>query len=254
MITLAIGTEKGGTGKTTTAAALGAELAASGYRVLLLDADPQASLTQNLGKSGEGRGLAEVIGGTTPGSLQLADIIQPISKGLDLAPADIALAGCELGLVQRSARESVLRSALAKAPYDVCLIDCPPSLGLLTIAALTAARGVIVPTLPSATDLRGLRLFLQSIAQVKQVLNPALELIGIVLVQYDPRLIAHGQALENIRTNGLEVLAMVPRSVRVLEAAAAGQPITVYDANSRPALAYHELCGKVIKWLKRNPR
>ena len=255
MITLAIGAQKGGTGKTTTAAALGALLAGEGLHVLMVDTDPQASLTQGLGIEAAGRSLAEVIGGSTRGKLQLADIIQPISKGLDLAPADIALASCELGLVQRSARENVIRSALATARgYDLALIDCPPSLGLLTIAALTAARGVIVPTLPSASDLRGVKLFLETIEHVRGELNPKLELLGILLVQYDPRLLAHGQAFEALRAAGLDVLGTVPRSVKVQEATAARQPITTYDPGGKPAAAYHELARKVKRWQKRNPQ
>lgn len=252
---LAIGTEKGGTSKTTTAAALGSLLAADGLKVLLVDADPQSSLTQNFGKEAAGRSLAEVIGGATRGPLSLSQIIQPITKNLDIAPSDLALASGEFGLVQRTARESVLRSALATVQgYDLAIVDCPPSLGLLTIAALTAADGVIVPTLPSAIDLRGVRLFLDTIEQTREHLNPGLEFLGIVLAQFDPRLISHRQALETLKVGGLEVLATIPRSVKVQEASALQEPITVYDPESRPAVAYHELKRKVKAWLKSKPR
>lgn len=246
MKVLAIANQKGGVAKTTTAYNL-AVLLAGARRVLLVDVDPQGSLTRSAGVEPQSS-LADVLAGRA----KMQDIIVPLRDRLDLAPADIALASCELGLVQRAARENVLRSALAGARYDVALIDCPPSLGLLTIAALTAARGVIVPTLPSASDLRGVKLFLESIEHVRAELNPALELLGVLLVQYDSRLIAHGQAREALRAGGLEVLATVPRSVRVQEASAARQPITTYDPGGKPAAAYHELARRVKRWLRKS--
>jgi chromosome partitioning protein len=118
------------------------------------------------------------------------------------------------------------------------------------VAALTAADAVIVPTLPSATDLRGVRLFLESIEHVRENLNPRLQLLGILLVQYNDRLISHGQALEALKGAGLNVLATVPRSVRVQEAGAARQPITDYAPDSKPAQAYISLSRKVLKWLR----
>ena len=123
--------------------------------------------------------MSEVLGSTQVGSMQLADIIQPIGKGLDIAPADIALSVTELGLVTRHGRENVLKRVLSGAPdHDYCLIDCGPSLGLLVINALTAADCVIAPTLPTALDLRGLKLFLESVEMVRTNLNPQLQLMG----------------------------------------------------------------------------
>lgn len=255
MYCIAIANQKGGVGKTSTAAAVGYGLAAHKRRVLLIDLDPQASLTQGLGVNPNGRSMAEVIGGASRGPLGLSDIAQPIAEGLDLAPSDIALAGCELGLVQRLGRESVLKAAISAAPgYDVILIDCPPSLGLMTINALLAAHGVIVPTLPAAADLRGVRLFLDTLDRLKaDGLNNSLALLGILLVQYDARLIAHAQALETLQAAGLPVIGTIPRSVKVQEATAARQAVTVYDPSGKPSQAYKELTRKVMQWLRKNP-
>jgi len=214
--------------------------------------DPQSSLTQGLGIDAPGQSLAEVIGGATRGTLTIQQTIKPISKHLDLAPSDIALAACELGLVSRIGRENVIKQALANVKgYDLAILDCPPALSLLTIGALVASGAVIVPTLPSAADLRGVRLFLQTIDQAKE-LNPMLVLLGVVLTQFDARTIAHGQALEEIKAAGLQVIGIIPRSVKAQEASAAQQPINVYDPSSRPSEAYNQVIRSVAQWLK-NP-
>lgn len=249
MFTIAIANQKGGTGKTATAAALGAILANNGRRVLLLDADPQASLTLATVGSCEGHNLAQVINGAA----KLADVVKGIRPGLDIAPADIALASSELSLVARMAREMVLSRALATvgSRYDLALIDCPPSLGLLTINALTAADGVIAPVLPAVSDLRGLQLFTESIDQVKDI-NPRLELIGVLVCQFDPRINSHNQVLEMIRGAGLPLLATIARSVRVAEASGARQLLPEFDPAGKPTAGYLELSKKVITWLNKH--
>ncbi len=247
MRNICIANQKGGTGKTTTALNLGAGLAALGRRVLLLDLDPQSSLTQATAGDCAGASLADVLGDTQPGRRALADIIRPISAGLDLAPGDLALSNSELGLVTRMGRETILKKALGKlAGYDVILIDCAPSLGLLVVNALTACDAVITPTLPSALDLRGLALFLGSLEAIKSELNPGLELLGVLVCQFDNRLTLHRAALEDLRAGGLPVLpVIIGKSVQAATSAGAGEPIT------RGALAgqYNQLAEYVNQWL-----
>ncbi len=252
MIVLAIGNQKGGTGKTATTHALGAVLASAGRRVLLIDADPQGSLTGACGIGDtEGRSLAEVVGDTDDGALALGDVVRTLGPGLDLAPADIALASSELGLVVRMGREGVLKQALAGVGgYDVALIDCPPSLGLLTVNALAAAHGVLIPTQPQIVDLRGLNLFLGTIERVRRALNPDLQIVGIVATFYDGRLIHHQRALAAMREASLPVLDVtIGRSVRVAESAATGQSVVDFDANNLRAHEYKALGQEVDAWL-----
>jgi chromosome partitioning protein len=250
---LAVATQKGGVGKSATTQALGVVLAnAHGRRTLMVDVDPQSSLTLACGVTAEERSLAEVL----DGKAKLGDVLVELDKNLWLAPADIALANTELFLAAQLGRETVLKRALVAAGsrFDVCLIDCPPSLGLLTINALTAADAVLIPTQPQVADLRGVRLFLSTLEKIREVLNPSLETLGIVATFYDNRLLHHRDAIETMKAGGLPLLPVfIGRSVRVAEAAAAGQSVITYEPSNKQTAAYRELAEIVNQWLN-DPR
>lgn len=253
---ITIANHKGGTGKTATTHALGAVLASGGRQVLLVDVDPQASLTAACGVNAAGASLAEVLGISAPGNMPLARAIRDLGGGLHLAPADIALAATELGLVTRMGRESVLKKAVATvtADFDVALIDTPPSLGLLTLNALTAAEAVLIPTQPQVVDLRGLRLFLDTLKNIQAELNPELEILGILVTFYDRRLTHHQAAMEAMRDAGLPLLpVMIGRSIRVAEAAAHSETVVTYEPRNPQAEAYRELGEVVQRWLDARP-
>ena len=247
MKTITIANQKGGVGKTTTALNLGSGLAEMGKSVLLLDLDPQASLTLATVGDCSGHSIAEVLGGASPGRMQMQSIIRPVSLGLDLAPADIALSVSELGMVSRLGRENLLKRALSTVTsYDVCLIDCGPSLGVLTVNALTAADAAIVPTLPSALDLRGLQLFLDSFEAIRAELNPDLIMLGVLLTQFDRRKNLHREALEALQGSDFPLFsAVIGDSVRAAEASGAGHPITTGNL----AVQYKQLSEEVFAWL-----
>lgn len=249
MKTLAIATMKGGVGKTATVHALGETLARKHLRrVLLVDVDPQSSLSMACGVAAEGASLAEVL----DGSLQLAEVLRVLGPGLDLAPADIALARTELRLAGEYGRENVLKRTLAAVAgdYDLAIVDCPPSLGLLTVNALNAADAVLVPTQPQVTDLRGLRLFLDTIEETRAKLNERLKVLGILPTFYDARLLHHQSAMEAMRNAGLPLLPVaIGRTVRIAEAAAEGESVVTFEPENKQAKAYEELGGIVDRWL-----
>lgn len=268
MQTLAIANHKGGVAKTATAHNLGAALALEhGQRVLLVDTDPQASLTGACGVQdevapghlpGQARflkqvySLAEVLGGAKPGQVALCDVLVELGERLWLCPADTALAASAEGLATRLGRELVLKKALATAAadFDVCIIDCPPDQGLLTLNALCAANAVIIPSQLTAQDLRGLFLFIEVIRTVQAEINAGLTLLGILPTFYDDRLNLHRQGRAELADNGLPVLPVaIGRSVRVAEAAGAGQSLVTYRPQHAQAHNYRRLAAIVHGWL-----
>jgi chromosome partitioning protein len=255
MRTLAIANQKGGVGKTATAHNLGSILAGDGLRVLLVDTDPQAGLTQACGvRDVSDHSLAEVLGGAIPGQLPMAEVIIDLGNGLSLAPADISLAATELGLNARlTGRETVLKKAIASVAgaYDLALIDCHPSLGWLTVNVLVAAEAVLIPTQAETVAMRGLRSFLDTIEAIRDEQNKTLEILGVVVTFYDGRFTHHRQAVETMRAAGLPILdVMIGRSVRVAEAAGAGQSVVDYKPGNPQAANYKQLADVVKRRLR----
>jgi len=238
---IAIANQKGGVGKTTTTLTLGAALVERGRSVLLVDLDPQSSLTIALGVDAEGDSLYEVLGSTVPGTKTIRDIVHPIAPRFFLAPSDIALSRSEAGLMMRLGRESVLRKALADCHFDYVLIDCLPSLGILTINALVAANEVLIPTLCEYLALRAIALFYQTLHEVRSI-NPSLKVLGILPTFFDGRLIHAREVLQAMKERGLPIFdVQVRRSVRFAEAALAGESILTYARNNPGTEAYRKL-------------
>ena len=254
MVIVAIANHKGGVGKTATCHALGVVLAGLGWRVVMIDCDPQASLTLGCGVAdAESANLAQVIGGTLPGTVAMSDVIRELGPNLWLCPSDLDLAGAELGLASRLGREAVLRNALASVgdDYDVALLDCPPSLGLLTVNALAASDAVLIPTMAQVVDLRGLQSFLSTVGQIRDALNSDLEVLGILVTFFDTRLVHHKQGLEAMEAAGLPVLPVqIGRSVRVAESAAIGQSVVTYEPRNPQADRYRRLGQVIDEWLR----
>ncbi|HWI05371.1 MAG TPA: AAA family ATPase, partial [Acidimicrobiales bacterium] len=245
---MAVANQKGGVGKTTTAVNLGAALAELGYRVLVVDLDPQGNATTGLGINA--RNLQSSIYDVLLNDLDLEDCIEPTEvRNLFLAPATIDLAGAEIELVPAFSRELRLRRALERlnGEYDFVFIDCPPSLGLLTVNGLAAATEVVVPIQCEYYALEGLGQLLRNVELVQRNLNPTLELSTIILTMYDARTKLSDQVTKEVRRHfGAKVCRnIVPRTVRLSEAPSFGQPIIVFDSTSRGAIAYRELAKEV---------
>ena len=242
---LAIGNQKGGVGKTTTTLNLGAELVTRGRTVVLVDADPQHSLTTSLGVDAADQSLAEVLGDHNPGTLTVKDVITK-ANGFWLVPSDLQLASNELGLERRWGREALLKRALAPVVADYILIDCPPSLGLLTINALVAADRVLIPVQAEYLSLRGLALFWHTLESVKRELNPGLQVLGVVPTM-KRKTTHHDGIIDTLRGSIAEgrLFDPIPQSIRASEAHAAGWPVARLDKDNAVAEAYRRLALEV---------
>jgi len=254
---LAIANQKGGVGKTTTTVNLGACLADIGYRTLIIDLDPQGNSSTGLGI--DNRNLASSMYDVIMRESPLEDCVEPAEvKGLFVAPASLELAGAEIELVPAFSRELRLRRAIEAVidDYDFVLIDCPPSLGLLTVNGLAAASEVLVPVQCEYYALEGLGQLLRNVDLVRRNLNPALEVSTIICVMYDARTKLADQVVQEVREHfGDKVCkTVVPRTVRLSEAPSFGQPIIVFDPTSRGAIAYKELAKEVSGGAPRRTR
>lgn len=249
-LVLAMCNQKGGVGKTTTTINLGAAIAETGRRVLLVDFDPQGSLSVGLGINPHTLDLSVYNLMLTPGT-EVDDVIdETVVEGMDILPSNIDLSAAELQLVSEVAREQVLTRVLAglKDRYDVILIDCAPSLGLLTINALTAADGVIMPLECEFFALRGIALLTDTIAKVQERLNPRLKVTGILGTMYDSRTLHSREVLERVvQAFGETVFhTVIRRTVKFPETTVAGEPITTYASSSPGAEAYRTLAREVL--------
>ena len=243
---VAVANQKGGVAKTTTVHSLGAALAERGRRVLLVDLDPQACLTFSTGVDPDGLDISlyEVLTGKAAAADTLVHL-----EGLDLLPSSIDMAGVEVHLLTRPGREYAVARAMEPIldGYDVVLIDCPPSLGVLTINGLTAAAGVLVPLQCETLSHRGVGQLMETIADVRSFTNPGLEVIGVVATMYDPRTRLAQETLAAVGdTYGLEVLnPPVPKSVRVAEAPGRGCSVLTHAPHSPSAEAYRALAAVI---------
>lgn len=255
-VLIAFANQKGGVGKTTTAINLSVLLAERGFRVLLVDIDPQGNATSSLGI--DKRELSATIYHLLIDQVPMSDVLlEEVRPNLDLLPSAPMLAGAEVELVDMPRRAQRLQAALEPVvgSYDLILVDCPPSLGLLTLNALTAVNDVIVPIQCEFLALEGLGQLIATIDRVKRQLNPSLDILGVLMTMYDARTRLSAHVVEEVRRFFPQRIfrGIVPRSIRLAEAPSYGQSIAEYDAGSRGAIAYNAVADELLGRLDLKP-
>lgn len=244
---ISITNQKGGVGKTTTAINLSASIALSGKKVLLIDIDPQGNASSGLGIDANSKGVYELL----MGEASQKEVICPTEiETLKIIPSRVDLTGAEIELVSREAREKVLKTALngVREDFEFVVIDCPPSLGLLTLNALTASNSVLIPMQCEYYALQGLSCLLKTLKLIKKSINPDLKVEGVLLTMFDSRTLLASQVKDQVQKyfSGFLLKTIIPRNVRLSEAPSHGKPIMLYASRSRGADSYVELAKEII--------
>lgn len=249
-VTVSFANQKGGVGKSTSAINIAAGVALKGKRVLIVDCDPQGNTTSGVGinKKAITKSTYDVLISRCEAS---AAIIPTGFEGLYIMPSNISLAGAEFELVDTENREARLKKALSsvKDDYDLIVIDCPPSLGLITVNALVASKGIVVPMLCEYFSLEGLTQLLMTVKEIKRRYNPTLELTGILITMYNGRLNLSQEVAAELKKYYSDKLfsTVIPRSVKISEAPGFGEPIQYYEKRGKGAEAYNEVCDELIR-------